>query len=221
MRPIRSRLLAIGAAAVLALTAVSALSQSRTAAEPSFAKVGRKALGTPEPSLRSSWGKLSPEWAARLDQDETMAICSALHNKPPDEVGEAIRLRERAKIKYPEDRNLSGDWRSGERIAKSGYGMRFTDDPPTQPNGGNCFACHQLDKTEVSHGTLGPSLAGYGKLHAGGQAAIEAVYDRIYNPQAVLACARMPRLGVHGVLTMEQIKDLVAYVMSPESPVNK
>jgi hypothetical protein len=31
----------------------------------------------------------------------------------------------------------------------------------------------------------------------------------------------MPRLGAAKFLTIEQIKDLVAFVMSPESPVNK
>ena len=50
---------------------------------------------------------------------------------------------------------------------------------------------------------------------------MKAVYERIYNPQAFQACANMPRLGANGHLTIEQIKDLVAYVMSPDSPVNK
>jgi hypothetical protein len=31
----------------------------------------------------------------------------------------------------------------------------------------------------------------------------------------------MPRLGANGFLTIGQIRDLVAYVMSPESPVNR
>jgi sulfur-oxidizing protein SoxX len=31
----------------------------------------------------------------------------------------------------------------------------------------------------------------------------------------------MPRFGSNKVLTIEQIKDLVALVMSPDSPVNK
>ena len=49
----------------------------------------------------------------------------------------------------------------------------------------------------------------------------KAVYERIYNPQATIACANMPRLGASKFLTVEQIKDLVAFVMSPESPVNQ
>jgi mono/diheme cytochrome c family protein len=31
----------------------------------------------------------------------------------------------------------------------------------------------------------------------------------------------MPRMGANGFLSLEQIADLTAYVMSPESPVNK
>jgi sulfur-oxidizing protein SoxX len=50
---------------------------------------------------------------------------------------------------------------------------------------------------------------------------VKAVYERIYNPQAAIPCGNMPRLGASKFLSVEQIKDLVALVMSPESPVNK
>ena len=45
--------------------------------------------------------------------------------------------------------------------------------------------------------------------------------DKIYNAQAAYPCSNMPRFGTNKVLTIEQIKDLVALVMSPDSPVNK
>jgi sulfur-oxidizing protein SoxX len=114
-----------------------------------------------------------------------------------------------------------GDWKRGEKLAQSGYGWRFTDYPPRQDNGGNCYACHQLDKKELSFGTLGPSLLQYGKARNHAKAEVKAVYDRIYNPHAALPCANMPRFGASRFLSVEQIKDLVAYVMSPDSPVNK
>lgn len=114
-----------------------------------------------------------------------------------------------------------GDWKKGERLAQSGYGGRFTDYPPRQENGGNCYACHQLEKKELSFGTLGPSLQEYGKNRRYAEAEIKAVYNRIYNPQAEIPCGNMPRMGASKFLTIEQITDLVAYVMSPESPVNK
>jgi L-cysteine S-thiosulfotransferase len=161
------------------------------------------------------------DWRPRFDQDETMKQCSMHHNLPPKAVGDAIMARERARIEYPADGQLIGDWKKGEAVAQSGYGLRFTDYPQRQPNGGNCYACHQLTKAEVSYGTLGPSLLNYGKIRNFGQAETKAVYDKIYNAQASYPCSNMPRLGANKVLTIEQIKDLVALVMSPESPVNK
>ena len=150
-----------------------------------------------------------------------MAACSQYKNSPPKAIADAIVAREKAAIKYPADGKLMGDWQKGETLAQSGYGGRFTDYPPKNPNGGNCYACHQLAKKELSFGTLGPSLLEYGKIRKFADADVKAVYERIYNPQAAVACANMPRLGTNGHLTIDQIKDLVAYVMSPDSPVNK
>jgi sulfur-oxidizing protein SoxX len=114
-----------------------------------------------------------------------------------------------------------GDWKKGERLAQSGYGGRFTDYPPRTENGGNCYACHQLEKKELSYGTLGPTLLEYGKIRKFTEAETKAVYERIFNPHAAIPCANMPRMGASKFLTVEQIRDLTAYVMSPDSPVNK
>jgi sulfur-oxidizing protein SoxX len=172
-------------------------------------------------AVERSWPQAAPEWRARLVQDETMGTCSRYKNSPPPAVADAIVAREKAAIKYPADGKLMGDWQKGAKLAQSGYGQRFTDYPPRRENGGNCYACHQLSRKEVSFGTLGPSLLEYGKIRKFSDADVKAVYDRIYNPQAAVACASMPRFGANGHLSVEQIKDLVAYVMSPDSPVNK
>ena len=172
-------------------------------------------------AIERSWTTAAPDWQARLDQDETQKACGQYRNTPPKEVAAAIVAREQAAIVYPPDGKLMGDWKSGEKLAESGYGGRFTDYPARQPNGGNCYACHQLAKAQVSYGTLGPSLLEYGKIRKYSEADIKAVYDRIYNPHAAIACANMPRLGASKFLTIEQIRDLVAYVMSADSPVNK
>lgn len=174
-----------------------------------------------EKAMQDSWRQVASEWQMRLQQDETQAVCSLYRNNPPPAVAAALQAREQASIKYPADGKLMGDWKKGEKLAQSGYGMRFTDYPPRAENGGNCFACHQLDPKELSYGTLGPSLAAYGKNRNFAPAEVKAVYERIYNPQAAIACANMPRLGTNGVLSLEQIADLTAYVMSSESPVNK
>lgn len=172
-------------------------------------------------AIKDSWQQAAPDWQQRLVQDATQAACSLYRNNPPPAVAATITAREKASIKYPVDGKMLGDWKKGEKLAQSGYGMRFTDYPPRAENGGNCFACHQLDPKELSYGTLGPSLTAYGKNRDFAPAEVKAVYERIYNPQAVVACANMPRMGASGFLSLEQIADLTAYLMSPESPVNK
>ena len=172
-------------------------------------------------AIERSWAAAEPDWKARLAQDETQKLCSQYRNSPPKEVAAAIVAREQGAIVYPSDGKLMGDWKNGEKLAESGYGGRFTDYPARQPSGGNCYACHQLAKAQVSYGTLGPSLLEYGKIRKYSEADIKAVYERIYNPHATVACANMPRLGASKFLTVDQIRDLVAYVMSPDSPVNK
>jgi sulfur-oxidizing protein SoxX len=174
-----------------------------------------------ERAIKDSWQQVAPDWQQRLVQDQTQAACSRYRNNPPPALAAAIAAREKASLKYPADGKLMGDWKKGEKLAQSGYGMRFTDYPPRAENGGNCFACHQLDPKELSYGTLGPGLTAYGKARNFAPAEVKAVYERIYNPQAAVPCANMPRLGASGFLSLEQIADLTAYVMSPDSPVNK
>jgi sulfur-oxidizing protein SoxX len=173
-----------------------------------------------EKTIKESWTAASKEWQARLVQDETQRVCSLYKKEPPKEIADAIMARERATIRYPADGKLMGDWRRGETLAQSGYGGRFTDYPARAENGGNCYACHQLAPEELSFGTLGPTLLNYGKNRKFAPDAVKAVYERIYNPQALAACAHMPRMGSSGFLTIGQIRDLVAYIMSPDSPVN-
>ncbi len=171
--------------------------------------------------MKDSWKSASPEWQERLVQDQTMKECTESRNAPSNAVANAITEREKAKIVYPADGKFLGDWKKGEKLAQSGYGLRFSDYPPGRENGGNCYACHQLDPKEVSYGTLGPSLHRYGKDRNYTEAEAKLVYERIYNPQAHIACANMPRFGANKVLTVEQIKDIVALLMDPASPVNK
>ena len=97
-----------------------------------------------ERAVKDAWRGAPPEWQARLVPDETMRQCSAHDNSPPQAIFESIQAREKATIRYPADGKLLGDWRNGEKFAQSGYGLRFTDYPPRGPNGGNCYACHQL-----------------------------------------------------------------------------
>jgi L-cysteine S-thiosulfotransferase len=160
------------------------------------------------------------DWQPRLVPDETMALCNASRNLPDAEIADGIMAAAQEGIVYPEN-GMMGDWKNGEALAQSGYGMRFTDYPPARENGGNCYACHQITAAEVSYGTIGPSLLGYGKLRDFSEEAVKATYDKIYNPHSQLACSMMPRFGPNEVLTVDQIRDIVALLMDPESPVNQ
>jgi sulfur-oxidizing protein SoxX len=113
-----------------------------------------------------------------------------------------------------------GDWKSGERVAQSGVGKQFSDNP-SAPSGGNCYACHQLSPQEMSYGTIGPSLRNFGKTRGNGPDVQRYVYSKIYNAKAYSICSNMPRFGAHEILTEQQIKDVVALLLDPNSPVNK
>lgn len=179
-----------------------------------------------EAALRESWPEAAlPQpagaWRARLAQDETMRVCSQFRNKPPKRVAAAIQRIARAGLAIPPEGIGGGDWRRGERIAQDGFGQRFTDTEPARANGGNCYACHQLDNAEVAHGTLGPSLMAYGRLHDYSPATARKVYEHMFNPHLHHPCSAMPRFGASGTLTPEQIRDLVALLMDRASPVNR
>ncbi len=201
------------AIAALALAGISAApAQQKPSVDP--AKV--------DAAVKAAFPTAPADWQSRLTPDETMKQCSAFENLPPKAVADAIQTRERARIEYPADGKLIGDWKKGEAVAQSGFGLRFTDYPVrNRVNGGNCYACHQLTKQEVSYGTVGPSLLAYGKIRKFGDAETKAAYEKIYNPHASYPCSLMPRLGANKVLTIDQIKDAVALLMSPDSPVNK
>jgi len=158
----------------------------------------------------------------RLDQDEAQRLCS--HPPSVRLTGEQLAQIEKvnmAAIKYPADGVLMGDWKAGERIAQTGVGKQYSDDPKV-PSGGNCYACHQISKEEISFGTIGPSLYNFGKLRGGPSPEMQRyTYGRIYNPQAYSACSNMPRFGHNGILTEQQLKDVTALLLDPNSPVNR
>jgi sulfur-oxidizing protein SoxX len=159
--------------------ATAALAQQKPAIDPARVDAAVKAAFPTAPA----------DWAPRLTSDETMKQCSAHENSPPKAIAAAIRKREKATIEYPSDGKFLGDWKNGEKFAQSGYGLRFTDYPPRNVNGGNCYACHQLTKQEVSYGTVGPSLLGYG-------APSNRNKGRVRNLQfAHFPCSFMPRFA--------------------------
>ena len=159
----------------------------------------------------------------RLDQSELQRVCSdaALTGKAmPKDVRERVEKQQMTTIKYPADGKFLGDFKEGEKVAQSGRGMQWSDNEKTV-NGGNCYACHELAPQEISFGNIGPSLKGYGKLRGYNDATIKYTWGKIWNTHAYNACSQMPRFGDAGILTEKQIKDVMALLLDPNSPVNK
>ena len=152
-------------------------------------------------------------------QDAVQRICTVTNDRPSPEIAKQLEDDQMKTIVFPTG-NLMGDWKRGEDIAQSGRGMTFSDAAGT-PNGGSCYNCHQLAAKEISYGTLGPSLQGFGKTRGAGTEMQKYAFGKIYNAKAYNACSQMPRLGFSGTLTEQQIKDLVAYLLDPASPVNQ
>lgn len=158
----------------------------------------------------------------RLVQDQLQRTCSEYSGDKalPKDVAERLQAEQMATLKFPADGKMLGNWKAGEKIAQSGKGGQYSDDPK-KPSGGNCYACHQLTKAELSYGTIGPSLYNFAKLRGYGPDIQKYAWSKVYNSHAFSACSSMPRFGHQGILSEQQIKDVVALLMDPNSPVNK
>lgn len=159
----------------------------------------------------------------RLAQDEIQRLCSGKDLKLDEKTTARINELAAASIKYPEGGIKLGDWKKGRELAWSGFGFRTADNPDDHKKsapGANCYNCHQL-ATDRTGGTIGPELTGYGKIRGNSEDMLKYTYDVIYNPHAYFACTHMPRSGAKGILTQQQIADVMAYLFDPESPVNK
>ena len=155
----------------------------------------------------------------RVELDEVQRLCNLHADNPPAEVARRSEEAQLKTVKFP-DGSLMGDWKRGEKIAQSGRGAMWSDKPGVQ-EGGSCYNCHQISPREEAFGTIGPSLAGFGKVRGNRPEIQRYVYGKIYNAKAYNACSQMPRFGHSGSLNEQQIKDLVALLLDPASPVNQ
>ena len=113
--------------------------------------------GSSEPSreeitqlLKSSFAEKGAAKLDRLDQSELQQACSTYATtEMPKELKAKLEKAADEAVKYPADGQFLGDWREGERIAQNGRGLQFSDAPNTV-GGGNCYACHAIDKKELS-----------------------------------------------------------------------
>jgi L-cysteine S-thiosulfotransferase len=187
---------------------------------------GATSLAASEPvdisaTLKESFRERGIAKLDRLDQSPLQKVCSqyALAEMPKD-LRERLEQAELARVRYPADGKWLGDWKRGEQVAQSGRGMQFTDTEATV-NGANCYACHELSRQEMSFGTIGPSLHNYGKLRGDSEPILRYTWGKLWNSHAYNACTAMPRFGEAGILTEAQLKDVMALLLDPQSPVNR
>ncbi|MGE0347956.1 sulfur oxidation c-type cytochrome SoxX [Hydrogenophaga sp.] len=209
-----------------ALLPVAAIVLSGCTASPSAADYDKAAADI----IKNSFQARGIATMDRLAQDDANRECAAadVAGKPIAEAtAKAIEAANMKTVKWPSDGKFIGNWKEGEKIAQSGRGLTWSDKADAA-NGGNCYNCHQISKEEISFGTLGPSLYNYGKLRgvtdpnaAGSKAIVEYTWGKLWNSRAYNACSQMPRVGHMGILNEAQLKDVMALLLDPASPVNK
>lgn len=194
------------------------------AAGPGMPEVTEKAFLA---AARKSFQLNRPEEFERLN-DPTLAVCNRTQDSPSASDASAIVAREKGAIVYPASGQLVGDWQKGRQWAEMTHGGRigvpgFADaDNPAQRSGANCYACHAIDPGFPQAGNMGPPLEGYGRLRPMTPDMVRYTYDKVFNAKAYNPCSLMPRYGgERRLLTPEQVADIVAFLMSPASPVNR
>ena len=178
--------------------------------------------------MKSSFRAQGDAKLDRLVLDASNQACSDSQGAPLDEkLSKAIEEANLKTVKFPADGKLLGSYAEGEKIAQNGRGLTWTDKADAA-NGGSCYNCHQISKTELSYGSLGPSLYNYGKLRgvtdptaAAAKPIVDYTWGKLWNSKAYNACSGMPRFGHANILTVEQLKDVMALLLDPKSPVNQ
>ena len=177
-----------------------------------------------EKMVQESFSAPQPALLKRLDQDRAQALCSTIGDAKltQQDAAEVVKLS-RASVQYPASGKLVGDWRVGEKLAHDGAGDRIARGQleKRKQNGGLCQNCHGLAAGEINVGNVGPPLTAYGAQRGNSEAIVRYTYDKIYNAWATFPCSKMPRLGANGHLTPEQITHLVAYLVDPQSSLNR
>jgi sulfur-oxidizing protein SoxX len=93
--------------------------------------------------------------------------------------------------------------------------------------GGDCIICHAMPLPQRQfHGTIGPPLDGVGARYSAGELRLRLVDPKALNPDTIMpAYHRVEGLQrVHErrrgqpILTAQQIEDVVAYLLTLQSP---
>ncbi len=207
-----------------AAATVTAALVTGCASTPSPADLDQQALAM----IKASFRDQGIATVDRLNQDQGQQACSTA-TAPPDAVAKQIEADALASVRWPQGGHYIGDWRVGEKLAQNGRGMTWTDrSAAPSANGAQCYNCHQIDKKEISFGTIGPSLWNYGKLRGVKDVAdpasagiVQYTWAKMWNSKAYAACSNMPRFGHAKLLDEQQLRDVMALLLDPKSPVNQ
>jgi L-cysteine S-thiosulfotransferase len=94
-------------------------------------------------------------------------------------------------------------------------------------DGGDCTICHAMPLPQRQfHGTIGPPLDGVGSRYSAGELRLRLVDPKVFNPDTVMpAYYKVERLyrvqeRYRGkpILTAQQVEDVVAYLLTLQSP---
>lgn len=207
----KRRILAAGVVAALAACASAPVEQHAKLSEAELAKI--------DAVIMRDFHAKGQAKMDRMQQDDVQRACNQYADNPPESVAKSLEAAQLKAIKFPSG-SLLGDWKRGGAIAWSGRGMQWNE-KPDKPGGGGCYNCHEISPQRTSFGTIGPSLRGFGKVRGYTPEMQRYAYGKIYNAKAYNLCSHMPRFGHTNSLTEQQIKDLTAYLMDPNSPVNQ
>lgn len=211
-------------AALVAVSLVVAVLLASCAAAPTAQQVDEATKQIMQSSFRAQ-GDAKMD---RLVLDASNQACSDAQGASLDEkVAKAIEASNLKTVKFPADGKLIGNWAEGEKIAQNGRGLTWSD-KAADANGGSCYNCHQISKAELSFGSIGPSLYNYGKLRGVADPAapaskpiVDYTWSKLWNAKAFNACSDMPRFGHAAILTEQQLRDVMALLLDPKSPVNQ
>ena len=113
---------------------------------------------------------------------------------------------------------LSGDGDVKMRIAHCGANICSTIAWLKEPNENGK---PKVDKYNADESKRGRPVMGSQIILGMAPDGADKWSGKVYNAEAYNACTNMPRFGHKGILTEQQIKDVVALLMDPDSPVNK
>ncbi len=101
------------------------------------------------------------------------------------------------------DGPITGDPKNGEKLALD------------RGRGGGCMACHILGPSTPSMpGNVGPDLSTIGTWGRSD----EWLFNYIYDPRSVNPASVMPAWGAHKLYTVDEIKDMVAFLKTLTTP---